>query len=293
MHSTSSSTGGGTESTAMPNMSSVFPLDISFDEKELLVTTKSPSDGNDLRDQFIQLFVPNLFQNLSENSINKWSKEVIFDNNELLFNGKIFGVIVNFPSAYDDTNSSELYDPEDSYRLSEDKYINIKKLLFVGENGGEIFIPLIPIVNDENEEIPSGFKYPDYVHTVCQNYNITLPEIETSKLMVLDIYNFLICCFLDRDYLSIISIYDPVTRTFQKGTNMVAYTLDGSSRTYDWIRCKARGHRHRICPLPLITWVFYFHAIEYGFMPLHFRKFFNKRIKFDISGVICTNNLRF
>lgn len=292
MHSTSSSVGG--ESTAMPNISpyhgSVFQLDISFDEKELLVTTKT-SDGIDLRDQFIQSFVPNLFQNLPENSINKWSKEVIFDNNELLFNGKIFGVIVNFQSAYDNTNISEINNPEDIYHLSEDKHINIKKILFAGENGGEIFIPLIPIVNDENKEIPSGFKYPDYVHTVCQNYNITLPEIETSKLMVLDVYNFLIACFLDRDYLNIISIYDPVTRTFKKGTNTVTYTLDGSSRTYDWIRCKASGHRHRICPLPLITWVFYFHAIEYGFMPLHFRIFFNERIKFDISGVICTNNL--
>ncbi len=287
MYSTSSLVGGGGESTTMPNISSslVFPLDISLTEKELLVTTKL------LRDQFIQLFVPNLFQNLSENSINKWSKEVIFDNNELLFNGKIFGVIVNFQSAYDNIDTSELNNPEDILRLSEDKHINIKKLLFASENGGEIFIPLIPIVNDENEEIPSGFNYPDYVHTVCQNYNITLPEIETSKLMVLDIYNFLIGYYLvGRDNLSIISIYDQGTRTFQKGTNIVKYRLDGSSRTYEWIQCIVIGHPP-ICPIPTIIWVLYFHAIEYGFIPLHFQKFFNQRIKCDKSGLICMNGL--
>ncbi len=274
---------------------SVFPNDILFSEKEKLIKTKKTNSILDLQDDFIQTFVPQVFHH---DSTSNWTKEKVFDNNEILINGKIFGIIVKFVVSNSNANQINLLEndnAENIYFLSEDKYVNIWKLLYAGSNdGGDIFIPLIPIIaHEEDKDLPNVFIYPDYAHTICSDLNISLPT-SFDTLMVLDVYNFIISYFLRREFLSIISIYNPHRKTFHKAHNNVKYNLDAKYISYEWIQCVVgKNGVGAICPVPIIIWVLYFHIIRYGFMPIYFQKIFNKRIQCDKYGTISMNNLHF
>ncbi len=160
----------------------------------------------DLLDIFIETFTPYLFD-FDASSNQYWSRESIFsDSNEILCNDQIFGFILSIEKSdimYVDEDILKNVTPVAINILSH--YRIIYNNLFTSGRPGDVFIPLIPI-KDANS-IVTSFKYPSYYTDSTSIITISLPPIEdvinNSKILVIDVYNFIIGYFLHYDYLNI------------------------------------------------------------------------------------------
>ncbi len=276
----------------------VFPIDLPYEKKIELVRQKY-DDGTDLQDHFIKYFTPYLFDNIDKDTNIEytklfWKKKCIFKNNNILLNGKIYGIVVNIPEMYlkykSDENHGDVKD-KDNQTLFDKKHIN-RKYMLAGRSG-EIFVPLVPVL--QNGEI-EGFTYPDYVMSYLAEYDIAniediLPstiDVCRHEIMVLDLYNFIIAYFLKGyDSLSLIYRYN----TGIKYSTTVKYDIYITRNCFSWITSYDRGGK--ICVLPLITWILYLNAMKYGFgFPTHPKLFFNYDFKIGSYGTITYKNVQ-
>ena len=284
------------------------PKDIPSSYVKQLIEKKIPTSPvqMDLLDLFINNFVPYL--NDTDNNIigkEKWTKENIFDNNVLLYDGKIYGLI--FTKTNDNVINVKFDDDAHLTLLSEDNKYFFNKFFTHGREG-EVFVPLIPIKGSDGLTI-IGFQYPD---NYKNDATFELPDISNIteiftnyKVLVLHIYNFIISYFLGYDYLNIISSlrlhYENKIYSFVHSyhDNSVTYNLPSCDesgeinrcRAYCWITVKVEGH---VCPLPLIIWVLYHHSMQYACgIPLHPQIFFDYKLKCDRCGVYSSSGVNY
>ncbi len=296
------------------------PTNMSLENKQKCIFDVLPdSDGVNLVDKFIENFTPYLFDNkvdAEEQGKKYWSRKTIFNDTQLLFNGKVHGIFVNVTETFSerimhhtDTSSSSASTYPTFFHLLSGKYYMIPELINKIGRKGVVFIPLIVrnIVSENSTEdnMSVEYSYPDYYYstdgTIISN---ELPDITTVNghlvdIIAFDIYNFIISFFCGIDYLNIVSKIckkdgNGVSET-QDLMNCVQYEVNerGKCKFYVWIQVIHTVEKS-ICIIPIIILVLYYHARrECIGIPLHIQNYFNKSIKIDKCGVITKTGIKF
>ncbi len=284
------------------------PVDIPLELKIDLLHKKIDDGSNtDLLDCFIDTFTPHLFSYEQSASKNYWKRDLIFsDNNDILVNGKIYGFVLNIKEAdviFPEIESLNNVTPVACVNILSQNRIIYNNLFTIGRTG-EVFIPLIPI-KDENDVIIS-FKYPSYYTDGTSIVNIKLPIIDehtltTFKILYVDVYNFIIGYFLHRDYLNVLGYYDINEKKLIYQSNNIKYSFRFSDdiseiqrcNSYSWIQGNNK-HGKNICPIVIIILTIFFHNLQFATgTPVHLARFFNHALKMDISGAIFSNGVIF
>ncbi len=274
------------------------PIDIRLEIKLQII------NDHDLLNKFIEIFQPHLLDfNSSELNDKLWKVDNIFgDKNDILVDGKIYGIIVNIKNFYEMTSEEikKYIDKKDITLLSSKKYI-YKKLLTYNKPG-ELFIPIIPTNTMKNGFVQ--FKYPEYY---IDNSLFELPDINNvnnrkTNIYVLDIFNFIIGFFMSSyDYLSIISKYVDNGQKNIHYPNIISYNIpfdnteEESIRctNYSWVQVKTSSHKN-ICPIPVITLTLLNNSLKYPCgIPIHLKKFFDYKLKLDMLGILTMSGVNY
>lgn len=274
--------------------------DIFIDRKNLLLN-EILQDGTNLFDKFIHSFIPYAFDaliNNEESGKKFWTKEVIFSdtnvNNNILIEGKIYGYYLNITESFCKIDSQNV---EDITFLSTNSFMY--KNLLTSCKSGQVFIPLIPIMNENGIKVINSFKYPNYFESVIQDFPNIKDVNDHAKIVILDVYNFILGRFAGMNNLPVISYFK--NGKIVHCTNIVTYgvPVDDSTKevakihTYEWIQVKGPGGIN-ICPIPLMVLVPYYHAMHITCgIPIHMETFFKRQLKCDKFGVIAKNGCYF